>query len=52
MTMCSMSKRVTIIIDEDLDRKIRYRQAKQIQKINGSYSYSKTLSDILRKVLH
>lgn len=47
-----MSKRVTIMIDEDLDRKIRNRQAKQIQKTSTSYSYSTALSDILRKVLH
>ena len=30
--MIQMSKRVTIMIDEDLDKKIRMRQAKLIQQ--------------------
>ena len=46
-----MSKRVTIMIDEDLDKKIRLRQAKIIQQENSSHSYSKTLNEILRKSL-
>jgi len=46
-----MSKRVTIMIDEDLDKKIRLRQAKLIQQEQSSHSYSKTLNEILRKSL-
>ncbi|QUC64746.1 hypothetical protein NsoK4_00165 [Nitrosopumilus sp. K4] len=46
-----MSKRVTIMIDDDLDKKIRMRQAKLIQTEQASYSYSKVLNDTLRKVL-
>lgn len=46
-----MSKRVTIMIDDDLDKKIRQRQAKMIQQKQTSYSYSKTLNEILRKNL-
>ena len=46
-----MSKRVTIMIDDDLDKKIRLRQAKMIQQEQASYSYSKTLNEILRKNL-
>jgi hypothetical protein len=46
-----MSKRVTIMIDEDLDKKIRLRQAKMIQQEQTSYSYSKTLNEIIRKSL-
>jgi len=46
-----MSKRVTIMIDEDLDKKIRHRQAKIIQEEQSSYSYSRALNDTLRKVL-
>ena len=38
-----MSKRVTIMIDEDLDKKLRLRQAKLIQQEQSSYSYSKVL---------
>ncbi len=49
--MISMSKRVTIMIDEDLDKKLRLRQAKLIQQEQASYSYSKVLNETLRKVL-
>jgi len=46
-----MSKRVTIMIDEDLDKKIRMRQAKMIQQEQSSYSYSRVVNEALRKVL-
>ncbi len=46
-----MSKRVTIVIDEDLDKKLRIRQAKIIQQENVSCSYSRVLNESLRKVL-
>ncbi len=46
-----MAKRVTIMLDEDLDKKIRIKQAKMIQEIQGSYSFSSALSDVLRKGL-
>ena len=46
-----MNKRVTIVIDEDLDKKIRLRQAKWIQQNQKSHSYSKTLNEIIRKTL-
>jgi len=47
----SKSKRVTIMIDDDLDKKLRTEQAKRIQQESSSYSYSKVLNDTLRKVL-
>ena len=46
-----MSKRVTIMIDDDLDKKLRSRQAKMIQQKQTSFSYSKTLNQALRKIL-
>jgi len=46
-----MSRRVTVIIDDDLDKKIRMRQAKWIQQNQISHSYSKTLNEVLRKSL-
>jgi hypothetical protein len=46
-----MSKRVTIMIDDDLDKKIRLRQAKMIQQEQTSYSYSRVLNETLRKNL-
>jgi hypothetical protein len=44
-----MAKRVTIMIDEDLDVKLRLRQAKLIEKEKKSYSYSKVLNEVLKK---
>ena len=49
--MIPMSRRVTIMIDEDLDKKIRLRQAKLIQQEQSLYSYSKVLNEALRKAL-
>ncbi len=46
-----MSKRVTIVIDENLDKKLRLRQAKIIQQKQTSYSYSRALNEALRKSL-
>ena len=46
-----MSKRVTIMIDDDLDKKLRSRQAKMIMQEQSSCSYSKVLNEALRKVL-
>ena len=46
-----MRKRVTIVIDDDLDKKLRLRQAKMIQQKQSSYSYSRVLNETLRKVL-
>ena len=47
----SMSKRLTIMLDDDLDRKLRILQAKMIQKNQGSYSFSRAVNDSLRKTL-
>lgn len=46
-----MSKRITIMIDDDLDKKLRLKQAKSIQKSNKSVSYSRVLNDTIRKNL-
>lgn len=46
-----MAKRVTIMIDIDLDKKLRILQAKQLQKENKSISYSKVINDVVRKAL-
>ena len=46
-----MSKRVTIMIDEGLDKKIRLIQAKAIQSTNSSVSYSQVINETLRKKL-
>ena len=44
-----MPKRVTIMIEDDLDKKIRVYQSKVMQKKNDTYSYSKAVNDLLRK---
>ncbi len=46
-----MVKRVTIMIDVDLDKLIRKVQAQKMTETNASYSYSKALNDTLRKAL-
>ena len=46
-----MSKRITIMIDDDIDKKLRQRQAKTIQQTNQTCSFSKTINDVLRKAL-
>jgi len=46
-----MAKRVTIMIDEELDKKIRQKQAKMILQKQGTYSYSQTINDLLRESL-
>ena len=45
------SKRVTVMIDSDLDKKLHLLQAKRIQKEHTSVSYSRVMNDILRKTL-
>ena len=46
-----MAKRITVMIDDDLEKKLRLRQAKMIQQEQASYSYSKVLNEVLRKSL-
>ena len=46
-----MSKRVTIMIADDLDKKIRIKQSNEIKKTSSSVSYSATVDKVLRKCL-
>ena len=46
-----MSKRITIMLDDDLDKKLRSRQADLIKKSSGSISFSRVLNETLRKSL-
>ena len=46
-----MGKRVTIMIDEDLDKKLRLKQAKLIAQEQSSYSFSRVLNEAVRKGL-
>ena len=51
MVMWIMGRRVTIMIEDGLDKKIRLFQAKVIQRENSTYSYSKAVNDLLRKAI-
>jgi len=44
-------KRITLMIDEDLVRRLRERQADQIKKSHQSVSLSKVINTELRKSL-
>ena len=46
-----MSKRITIMIDDDLDKKLRLKQARSIQKTNQAVSFSRVLNETIRKGL-
>lgn len=46
-----MAKRVTVMIADDLDKKLRMIQAKQIAKTSTSVSYSQVLNQALKKEL-
>ncbi len=46
-----MAKRVTITLDETLEKKIRLYQAKNIQKTQSTYSFSRAINEIIRKSL-
>lgn len=44
-------KRITIMIDADLDKLVRKLQAKKIIQTQGTFSFSKTINEIVRKGL-
>jgi len=46
-----MPKRVTIMLDEDLNKKLHLIQAKAIQSTNNVVSFSAVLNETLRKNL-
>ena len=46
-----MGKRITIVLDEDLIKKLRIIQSKKIVKSTTAISFSSVISDELRKAL-
>ena len=46
-----MSKRVTIMIDDEVDKKIRSIQGNEIKNTSRSVSYSGTINKILKNNL-
>ncbi len=43
-----MAKRITIMLDDDLDKKVRLKQADLIRKTQTSISFSSVINDVLR----
>ena len=43
-----MKKRICLMIDDDIDKKLRFFQAKWILTNQGSCSYSKAMNHVLR----
>ena len=43
-----MSKRVTVMFDDEIERKLRVRQAKAMITTNKNYSFSQCVNDVLR----
>jgi hypothetical protein len=41
------AKRVTIMIDQELDKKVRLLQSKMITKTNGTYSFSRVVGELI-----
>lgn len=46
-----MPKRVTIMLNDEYDKKLRNYQAKVIAKTGASYSFSQAINDKLRRGL-
>lgn len=46
-----MGKRITIVLEDNLVKKLREKQSKKIKESNSSVSFSKTINDELRKIL-
>ena len=51
MIRISMSKRVTIVLDDDLVKKLRIIQSKNIVKSKKSVSFSSVVNNELRKAI-
>ena len=46
-----MGKRITIVLDDDLVKKLHEIQAKQIKQSTKSVSFSRVLNEMVRKSL-
>ena len=51
MISISMSKRVTVILDDEIIKKLRVIQSKKISKSIGHVSFSQVINDELRKII-
>jgi len=46
-----MAKRITVVLDEKLDKKLRNIQSMKIRKSKKSVSFSRVINEELRKAL-
>ncbi len=46
-----MGKRITVILDDEVVKKLRILQSKKISKSVGSVSFSSVVNDELKKIL-
>lgn len=46
-----MGKRITIVLEDNLVKKLREKQSKKIKELNESVSFSKIVNDEIRKTL-
>ncbi|MFB5624651.1 MAG: hypothetical protein ACE5RP_07055 [Nitrosopumilus sp.] len=46
-----MARRITIMVDDELDKRIRAYQAKVMKRDNSSYSYSRAINGLLKKAI-
>ena len=44
-----MAKRVTIMIDDELDGRVKEHRARKILECNRAYSYSAAMNDLLAR---
>ncbi len=51
MIRISMSKRITIVLDDDLVKKLRIIQSMKIRKSKKTVSFSSVVNDELRKAI-
>ena len=51
MITISMSQRITIVLDDDLVKKLRVIQSKKLVKSKQNVSFSSVINDELRKVV-
>jgi hypothetical protein len=46
-----MGKRITIVLEDDLLKKLRFLQSKQIKESTTTVSFSKVINETLQKAL-
>ena len=46
-----MAKRITIMLDDELEKKLRLKQAKLIQKTKNTVSFSQVINEVIQKGL-